>query len=188
MKTMEISNFQWFRHVQSILSEIGRPDIWLNQNNINAFAMKLLVKQILQDQYLQSWRSTLSSSNKGKQYSAFKDNIEMENYFTVLPRNLYFNMVRYRTANHKLLVETGRCQNLDYGERKCELFDRNTIGDEFHYLLECSFFKQAREKLISSYFIERPNMPKYKQLLCSDDDRCLVNVSKLMGIIIKQFA
>ena len=101
MKTMDVSNFKWLKHVNSSLAEIGRPDIWLNQNNINTFSMKLLVNQILQDQYLQSWRSTLSNSNKGKHYSAFKDNIEMENYFTILPTNLYINMVCYRTANHK---------------------------------------------------------------------------------------
>ena len=94
--------------------------------------MKFLVQQILQEQYLQSWQSTLSNSNKGKHYSAFKDNIEMGTYFTILPRNLYINMVRYRTANRKLPVETRHWQNLDYGEKKFGFWARNTIGDEFH--------------------------------------------------------
>ena len=46
-------------------------------------------------------------------------------------------MVHFRTANHKLPIELGRWNNIEYDERKCDLCDQRSIGDEFHYLLEC---------------------------------------------------
>ena len=54
-------------------------------------------------------------------------------------------MVRFRTGNHKMPIETGRWLNIELSNRKCELCDKDTIGDEFHYLLECTFFQRDRD-------------------------------------------
>ena len=39
-----------------------------------------------------------------------------------------------------MLIETGRWLNIELSNRKCELCDKDTIGNEFPYLLECFFF------------------------------------------------
>ena len=39
-------------------------------------------------------------------------------------------------------VETGRWQNIELDDRKCTICDKNTLGDEFHYLMECHFLKE----------------------------------------------
>ena len=49
----------------------------------------------------------LNNSTKGRNYSIFKDNTDLENFFILLPKHLYLNMVKLRTYNHKLPVETG---------------------------------------------------------------------------------
>ena len=63
-------------------------------------------------------------------------------------------MIRFKTANHKLPIETGRWNNVDVADRKCTLCEKNTIDDEFHYLLECPFFKRDRQRYIHNIGIK----------------------------------
>ena len=97
-------------------------------------------------------------------------------------------MVRFRISNHKLSVETGRWHNVEYDDRKCPLCTSDSLGDEYHYLLECSFFKSLRHKYINPFYYKRPNMLKFKALLTNQESTCLINPSLFMGIIMKQFA
>ena len=41
-------------------------------------------------------------------------------------------------------------------DRKCNFCDKD-LGNEFHYLLNCQYFKDKRKKHIKSYFYIRPN-------------------------------
>ena len=84
-------------------------------------------------------------------------------------------------------VETGRWQNIELDDRKCTICDKNTLGDEFHYLMECHFFKRDRERLLPREYHKRPNILKYRKLLTSCDERSLHKLALFMGIIIKHF-
>ena len=182
------SRFKWISNVKQILCNAGRNDVWLNQNNYIPDNIKFYVKQNLQDQFIQSWRTNLTMSSKGKNYNVYKDSIQLEPYILALPYKLYINMIRFRTGNHKLPIEIGRWNNVDIDDRKCNLCTSNSIGDEFHYLLQCPYFKQDRLRLIPACYWERPNILKYRNLLCSNNETCLVNLSKFMGIIMKVFS
>ncbi len=85
------------------------------------------------------------NQTKVTMYNLFKDNTNVEGYFKCLPQSLYFNLVRFRTANHKLPIETGRWLGIPHSERKCTLCNNNDLGDEFHYLLVCPHFSDKRE-------------------------------------------
>jgi hypothetical protein len=37
------------------------------------------------------------------------------------------------------LIECGRWQNIERNTRLCVLCQKQEIGDEFHYIMECSF-------------------------------------------------
>ena len=179
---------KWISNVKQILCNAGRNDVWVNQNNYLPNDIKFYVKQNLQDQFNQNWRTNLTMSSKGKNYNVFKDSIQIERYINMLPYKLYINMIRFRTGNHKMPIEIGRWNNIDIDDRKCNLCASNSIGDEFHYLLQCSYFKRDRLRLIPASYWERPNVLKYKSLLCTSDETCLVNLGKFMGIIIKTFS
>ena len=180
-------NSKWILNINKILCDIGRNDLWIYQNQIGTYPLKFIAKQMLIDQFLQNWRSSLTTSSKGKNFNLFKDSINLERYFLILPNNLYINMVRFRTANHKLPIELGRWNNIEYDERKCDLCDQRSIGDEFHYLLECDFFKRERQLFISDTYYRRPNILKYKNLLSCQDESSLIKLGKFMGLIMKQF-
>jgi len=43
-------------------------------------------------------------------------------------------------ANHKLLMESGRWNNIDRANTICTKYDNITIGDEYHYIMKCQHF------------------------------------------------
>ena len=104
-------------------------------------------------------------SAKRRNYSIFKNNINCEIYLHILTGQSAITMFKFRTGNHKFPVEVGRWNGIDLSERKCNLCLSNNIGDEFHYLLECTFFTAERRTHIGKYYYQRPNVIKYKQLL-----------------------
>ena len=56
-------------------------------------------------------------------------------------------MLKLRTGNHVLAVETFRHRNRkEFNERICNLCDKNKIQDLYHMLIECSYFQELREK------------------------------------------
>ena len=187
LRTMDHSCTKWISNVKNILAHTGNNNIWINQNDIQSLSINQIIKRTLIDQFLQEWASKLNNSTKGRNYSIFKDNTDLENYFILLPKHLYLNMVKFRTCNHKLPVETGRWNGIDYADRICRLCDKQTIGDEFHYILECSFFQSVRQRLIPQRYYTRPNILKYHDLLNLQDETNLCNLSKLMSLIMSHF-
>ena len=78
---------KWVRTTENVLCSIGRNDLWLNQNEMNYINVNIHIKQILLDHFSQQWHDKLSNSTKGKNYNSFKDDIALENYFKILPKN-----------------------------------------------------------------------------------------------------
>ena len=73
---------------------------------------------------------------------------------------------------------------MDRDERLCDLCNKNALGDEFHYLLECEFFKNERKKILRRQFIEHPNSVKLHDLLNTDDNRVLFQLAKFCKILL----
>ena len=52
-------------------------------------------------------------------YRNFKVELKMEKYLCVLPNPLKFALIKFRTSNHKLPIETGRYDNTEWKDRIC---------------------------------------------------------------------
>ena len=116
------------------------------------------------DQYQQKWNTGLQKSSKGINYRIFKNSITLESYLLKLPVQHFTNLAKLRTENHRFPCERGRWQGIDLVERKCT-YD---VGDVYHYIMVCPFFKDTREKYISKYYYRRPNTAKFNELMtCS---------------------
>ena len=74
-------------------------------------------------------------------------------------------IIKYRTGNHRLPTETGRWGDTPLNERKCNVCNKNNIGDEYHYFFLCDFFKNERKLYLKPYFYVNPNLCKYRELL-----------------------
>ena len=65
----------------------------------------------------------------------------MKKYLINVSKFYYSKIIKYRTGNHRLPVETGRWDDIPLNERKCKICTTDDIGDEYHYLYTCDFFK-----------------------------------------------
>lgn len=132
----------------------------------------------LKDTYIQLWSQQCKDCNKSCNYFLYKPSFGFESYLDILPLCYRIALTKIRTANHKLPVEKGRYINLHREQRTCILCHSDRIGDEFHFLLECTSLSELRAKYIPKYYITHPNFFKFSQLLSIKNKTKLLNLSK----------
>ena len=126
----------------NILNDCGLTYIWNDHTlrNFNVQWLNITIKQNLSDQNEQFLSSEMHNSSKATCYKLFKDNINFEDYLDNLNDKDRILLCKYRTTNHRLIIETGRWRGINREDRICNLCNHGLIGDEFHYLLECRHF------------------------------------------------
>jgi hypothetical protein len=64
---------------------------------------------------------------------------------------------------------------IDRDERLCDLCDHSELGDEFHYLYNCTFLAEERK----TYLLQVRNVISFKSLMNNSDDRfVLIGLAK----------
>lgn len=162
-------------------------ECWQRQVVDSPVYFKNTVKNIVRDQFIQSWNSNIQESNKCLNYRIYKSDFVFEEYFKVLPANLAIVLCKFRCTNHKLPIEKGRFYNIDRPLRLCNLCDKNELGDEYHYLFNCDFFKNTRKKYIDNYYCQHPNCFKYESLMNSKDRTTLLKLAIFCKTILSTF-
>ena len=175
---------KWAASIQKIFEDCGRPDIWINQS-ANPHCSSL-IKHILQSQFLQNWSAKLDNSSKGLNYRLFKDTIKIEPYLLKVPPRFYLHFAKLRTGNHRFPCERGRWLGLEINDRECNLCDLHEVGDVFHYVLICPFFKNERQKYINKYYYTSTNVLKFKELLNSENELQLRNICIFAKMLIQR--
>ena len=171
--------FRWIHCIKSILCNCGFSGIWENNDFPNQKWLSLSIKQKLTDIYLNEWYQNVEMD---KNYRLFKKSFKFENYISTVPYNMLSYIISFKTRNHKLPVEKGRWNKIEYNRRLCDLCKQD-IGDEYHYLLTCNNLKDMRKQYIKPYFYRRPNILKYEQLLNSKNMKILMSLAKFIKYI-----
>ena len=82
-------------------------NIWNNHNFPNIKWFTLSIRQKLSDLFITEWHSLLNTSSKCCNYKMFKEIFGFEEYLVkTLSKFLKF-IIKFRTRNHRLPVETG---------------------------------------------------------------------------------
>ena len=178
-------NIAWFKNVKSVLDNCGLSNIWNTKYFISKNWLYDTVKLRLTDQFRQTWYATVQNSPKALNYKLFKNSLNFEFYFDILDDKNIASFCRFRTLNTKIPIEIGRWQNIQRENRICTLCNNGDIGDEFHYILECSAIDDSRQLLLKKPFINRPNILKFQGLMNSSNPSELNNLCKFIRIIIK---
>ena len=77
-------NNPWLQCIQTIFNSCGLSYVWQNQGqNVNAKLISCIIRQNLQDQFIQQWYSDVNNSSKGQVYRIFKQSFGMENYLKI---------------------------------------------------------------------------------------------------------
>ena len=174
---------KWVLAIKDILTSVGRYDIWLSQTIDSPLSLKRNINETLESQELQYWHGKLENSSKGLTYRIYKHAIVFEPYLKLLQESQYLPILKFRSGNHKLPVETGRWENVDYAQRTCTLCRSNKLGDEFHFLFECPTFDTIRTQYIPTFYIRRPSTYKLDLLFNTKHIQLLKKLSSFILII-----
>ena len=159
----------WASLVQTLLSTLGFHEVWLSQGVGNEQLFLNEFKQRLADSHMQNLHDRISNSPKARFYSMFYS-FGFKSYLEQV------TVIKFRTAitklrlsSHRLAVETGRFNRpvaTPLNERKCTLC--NTLEDEFHFLFECSLYRNLRKTFLPRSFWKRRNIPNAIHLMTSE--------------------
>ena len=154
----------WFDNVRLFLCINGLNNVWYSQGKtVNLQWLKLKVSMLLSDTFQQKWHSDINSLSKCDNYRLFKNEWCFENYLDELPGDLRFAFCKFRCRNFRLPVETRHFLPNDNGT--CLWCSLNKVGNEFHYIFECTILNNVREKLLPKYYVTYPNFHKFSTLL-----------------------
>ncbi|XP_061167256.1 uncharacterized protein LOC133176104 [Saccostrea echinata] len=163
----------WVDFIYKILTSCGFSNIWYEQSPIDRNWVLAAVKQRLSDQFIQKWHSDINNSSKGQIYKIFKSDFGFEKYLSILPSKLQKILIKFRTSNHHLPIETGRWSNIPLDERVCKLCNTGQIADEFHFILECKTLNSIRKNLLHPRFCKTPNTLKFSEIMSTTNLKTL---------------
>ncbi len=93
--------------------------------------------------------------------------------------SLAIPLCKFRCINHRLLVVAGRYSNIPRAERICNLCTDVEVGDEFHYIFNCSHFYKERLQFINPKYMNGANISKIKlkHLFNTESESELLNLA-----------
>ena len=97
----------------------------------------------------------MENSPKALRYKLFKKNFEFEEYLDLLPYKDKITLCRFTTENHQLPIESGRWCGIIKKERYCNFQE---IGDECHYVLNCTALTESRRVFLKPYYASPVNV------------------------------
>jgi hypothetical protein len=150
-----------------ILQECGLNYVWLNQEANNTSLLTNQVEKILQDQFKQKWAKTVRTEENFISYRIFKYNFGFENYLDILPNYLKLPLFEFRIGSPKLAVNNRRNFQFPRNGRLCTKCEDQKVGDEYHFLFECTLLRDLRGEFLPRYYRNIPNTLKMEDLLAS---------------------
>ena len=168
----------WASMVKYLLSRLGFLEVWNAQGVGNISSFLGIFKTRVKDVYIQDWHSRLENSTRARCYINIAK-FQFQQYLEILKIQKYRNSIcKLRVSSHRLEIETGRWakpNEIPLENRLCMIC--NVLEDEFHFVLECSLYKDLRKNYIKRYYWQRPNMPKFIELFSSENCRTIKNLS-----------
>ena len=175
---------QWLSRVKCILDNCGLSYIWLNQNRIDKSKCKFIIHKRIEDIAHQKSFIDLSNSSMCITYKLFKKQLHFEKHLLNSNFKDRISLTRRGCSNSKLPIYNTIYL---YDTQKCTLCNLDALGDEYHYVLICPYFKQIREQYLKAYYYIRPSYVKLEQLFCSSNNTVLLKLAKFSTLISKEF-
>ena len=175
----------YVKYIHKTLIEVGLPALWDTQDvtHINKQGFKSHIKQHTRDLYIQEWCNTLHSGSMYQNYRTFKTDFGQEAYMSLLPYNCVITILRFRTTNNNLPVNSQRFYEVSREERLCKKCNSLSVADEFHYLFVCDYFKCKREECLDRKYYTLPNTQKYRRLFKSTEKKELLKLKHFIDVI-----
>ena len=152
----------------------------VENSRLISFAEKDIDKSIssLKSNFIKFWEEKLQNSPKLEFYRRSKIHYAPDSFIDDLCKcPSRKDLLKLRTSNHSLFVETGRYSNpkLPREERICQYCDQHEVEDEHHLLLSCKLYSNLRDiffdKLKSVFQIPPGNSNNFITDILSSRDK-----------------
>ena len=180
---------KWCTFIKTTLNRCGLGYLWFNNTPVDSSWLKSMVKLSLEDQFKQNILMEINDHAGCVIYKTLcheDDKYELKSYLLKLPDYLLYPLSAIRLGRNRLPGVIGRHKNVELEERYCKLCEKNDVGDEFHYLLECPVFKEERLKFLGRYFCHHPNMFKFSCAMRPISLKKLKNLAQFCRVILKK--
>jgi hypothetical protein len=139
----------------------------------------------LRDVYISQWRTGMSSSPSLELYMQVKTDFGRADYLNrVINSKFRRALAQIRLSSQALRIESGKHRSIPRGGRICTLCNKVDLEDEYHFIIICPVYTDLRCKYIKKYFVNKPSMYKFTQLLQSEK---LCDLKNLALYIIESF-
>ena len=184
----EMDNYQtsWYSSIKSLCVMLKIP---VNLVNVSHGRFKTAMKKILSNEYVNNWYTMRDNCRAGKleTYFLFKTNFGYENYLSLMHNFSHRRaLARLRISAHRLPIETGRYSNIPRNNRICTKCAEGEIGDEIHFLLNCSKFHNERKDIIQLVKDENRNFNsldkerKFIWLMSTENENIIKNLGQFV--------
>lgn len=134
---------QWLESVKYILSMNGLNNILVEPTSVSNPVLYQLARRRLEDQYIQSWFSLVSSNPKYNILNSLKHNYCCSTYLAAVHSpKIRAIFTKLRTNNSILRAYI---RSTDDADKVCILCDSSEIETVEHFLLSCVKFRETRE-------------------------------------------
>ena len=124
--------------------------MWTDQQALDTKQCRLIIHKRIEDVALHKLFTDISTSSMCSFYRLYREKLEFEKKYLLNPA-----LCKLRCANIKSPVYS---RIFMYSTDICSLCNSNVLGDEYHYIFLCPYFKQGREIFIKPYFYTRPSI------------------------------
>ena len=152
--SLNIGN-SWEKRMMSFIAELNLADVMLVDRPVKSACIHR-AKQRLKQAEIESWKNKLmqngndQNGNKLRTYRTYKSQFQIEHYVKLnMSRDQRKVLAKFRSCNLPLEIEKGRYTRpkTPLNDRICKFCNSNTIEDEAHPLISCSFYDDIRYEL-----------------------------------------
>ena len=106
---------------------------------LTKLTLKSNIASLMQQKYILYWEHTMQNSTKLKFFNTFKNDYAPSSYLGLTNKlSERKELVKLWIGNHKLLIETGRYDQIPRVNRLSPICASNEIEDESHFLIYCN--------------------------------------------------
>ena len=106
----------------------------------------------------------------------------VERNLKCLPEFVMYALAEFRIGSSKLAVNSRNYYDIPRNERLCTNCDQHKLGDEYHFLFECSLLNDLRVRYLPMYFRKRCNIIKMKELIRTEKDDVIFGLAKFVSL------
>ena len=152
MLNINPNKVSWVTLLKDLLSTLGFYKVWLAQSAGNVDVFIHVFKQRLSDVNIQNWNSRIENSPSSTFYKIIVS-FDLQFYLKCdLPCHFRVAMSKLLLSSHNLPIETGRWHrphSIPREDRTCNIC--NKLEDEYHFIIQCSFYTDLRRIYIPRY-------------------------------------